>query len=246
MLNKFWKTKIRFNWILGLVLIILLGAPRFFIVLKANITGNFNSVPIVFLIMWVLPFILLSKTGKKYIGLSKVISKQWIIYSFLLGIAVCLFVYFTGIFLFEKTTSNWFVYISKSVTASSSIDNSERFIYFLISAFMSMIFSPIGEELFYRGLVHSCFQTNIGDNKASCADSLAFALTHLAHFGIVFINKQWHFLIIPSLLWVLLMFLTSRIFYLCKKKTGSITGAIVSHAAFNLTMMYLIFYCILP
>lgn len=52
-------------------------------------------------------------------------------------------------------------------------------------------------------------------------------------------------LIIPAILWVFLMFITSRIFIICKKKTGSILGAIISHAGFNLTMMYFIFYHIL-
>jgi membrane protease YdiL (CAAX protease family) len=108
-----------------------------------------------------------------------------------------------------------------------------------------MIFSPIGEELFYRGLVHGSFQVDIGDNRASYVDSLAFAVTHLAHFGIVYVNNQWDFLIIPSILWIFFMFITSRVFYFCKNMTGSILGAIISHAAFNLTMIYLIFYHIL-
>jgi hypothetical protein len=100
MFNKFWNSKIRFNWTLGLILIIALGVPRFMIVLRANVTGNFYFVPIVFLL-------------------------------------------------------------------------------------------------------------------------------------------------ISSILWIIFMFLTSRVFYFCKKMTSSILGAIISHAAFNLTMMYLIFYYIL-
>jgi membrane protease YdiL (CAAX protease family) len=41
------------------------------------------------------------------------------------------------------------------------------------------------------------------------------------------------------------MFLASRIFFFANKKSGSILGAIISHAAFNLAMMYFIFYQIL-
>ena len=108
-----------------------------------------------------------------------------------------------------------------------------------------MTFSPIGEELFYRGLVHGSFVKILGEQKASVADSMAFALTHLAHFGIVYFLDSWHFLFVPALLWVVSMFMTSRVFFLCKEKTGSILGAILSHAAFNLTMMYFIFYHIL-
>ena len=76
-------------------------------------------------------------------------------------------------------------------------------------------------------------------------NSTAFALTHLAHFGIIYLLGSWRFLLIPALLWVFSMFVASRIFFICKEKTGSILGAIISHAAFNLSMMYFIFYHIL-
>ncbi len=108
-----------------------------------------------------------------------------------------------------------------------------------------MTFSPIGEELFYRGIVHGSFVPQLGEQKASIADSLAFALTHLAHFGIVYTAGSWNFLFLPAMLWVFFMFLSSRIFFICKEKTGSISGAILSHAAYNLTMMYFIFYQVL-
>ena len=48
-----------------------------------------------------------------------------------------------------------------------------------------MIFSPIGEELFFRGIVHSSFAKSIGNFKASIIDSVAFALTHISHFGTI-------------------------------------------------------------
>jgi len=124
-------------------------------------------------------------------------------------------------------------------------ENFAHCLYFLPYVKNLLDFIPIGEELFYRGLVHGSFRDNVGDNRASYIDSSAFALTHLAHFGIVYVNGQWNFLFIPSILWVLFIFITSRLFYFCKKRTGSILGAIISHAAFNVTMMYLIFYYIL-
>ena len=244
-LNKFWRKSINFNWVLGLVMIVILGIPRFFIVLKSNITGNYYYIFLIFITMWFLPFIFLSKKGRKFIGITGVKKKMWIFYSFLMGIGICVIVYFIGVLLYDGTIHNWFVYISKYQTAPGDITNSQRLTYFLIGGFMSMIFSPIGEELFYRGFVHGSFQVNVGDNKASYLDSLAFALTHLAHFGIVYRAGNWELLIIPAILWVSLMFITSRIFYICKKNTGSILGAIVSHAGFNLTMMYFIFYHIL-
>jgi len=105
-----------------------------------------------------------------------------------------------------------------------------------------MIFSPIGEELLYRGVVHGSFVKKFGENKASVFDSLAFAITHLAHFGIIYNSGHWSFLPLPSLFWIIAMFCVSRLFFRCKQFSDSIYGAILSHAGYNLAMMYLIFY----
>ena len=197
--------------------------------------------------MWFAPIIFLTKTGRQYIGIKKPSNYYWLLYSAIAGAVLCVMVFAIGILLYKYAYSNWFVYIAKSYTASGIVlSGSQRQIYFLIYSITGITFSPIGEELFYRGIVHGSVAGRFGEQKASIFDSLAFALTHLAHFGIVYISGSWHFLFIPALLWVICMFLASRIFFLCKQKTGSILGAIISHAAFNLTMMYFIFYKILP
>jgi membrane protease YdiL (CAAX protease family) len=246
MLRHFWQKIFRFNWVFGLTLILLLGIPRFILVLNANITGNYSMISIIFLFMWFSPFLFLTKSGRRYIGIKKPLNYYRLFYSFIAGALICILIYIVAIFLFKHTLSNWFVYISKSYTASGIVlKGSQRQIYFLIYSLTGMTFSPIGEELFYRGLVHGSFVGKFGEQKASIADSLAFALTHLAHFGIVYFSGGWHFLFIPALLWVFCMFIVSRLFFICKEKTGSILGAIISHAAFNLTMMYFIFYHVL-
>lgn len=103
-----------------------------------------------------------------------------------------------AIFLFEHTISNWFVYISKSYTVSGMVVNdSNRLIYFLIYSLTGITISPIGEKLFYRGLVHGGFIKRFGEQKASIADSSAFALTHLAHFGINYYSGTWHSYLYP-------------------------------------------------
>jgi membrane protease YdiL (CAAX protease family) len=246
MLRLFWQNKIKFNWVFGLILILLFGVPRFIIVLNANVTGNYGYISIIFLLMWITPWIFLTKEGRKNIGIRKPGNYRWLIYSFLAGAAICAILFVTGILLFNQTYSNWFVYISNSYQSIGIIStDSQRLTYFLIYAVIGMTFSPIGEELFYRGIVHGSFAGEFGEHNASIIDSMAFALTHLAHFGIIYMSGMWHFLFIPAILWITFMFITSRIFFICKQKTGSIYGAIIGHAAFNLTMMYFIFYYIL-
>ncbi len=246
MLRPIWQKLFKFNWILGLALVLLLGIPRFIIVLNANVSGNYSRIAVIFILMWFTPLIFLTKDGRRSIGIKNPVNYSWLLYSFLAGIAICTIMYFVGIGLFKLSYNNWFVYISKSYHASGAVFNDkQRLTNFLIYSFTGMTFSPVGEELFYRGIVHGSFAVTFGEKKASIADSTAFALTHLAHFGIVYIFGVWQFLFIPALLWVFFMFLSSILFFQCKKKTGSILGAIICHAGFNLAMMYFIFYHIL-
>lgn len=245
-LRTSWKRLFKFDWLFGLGLILLLGIPRFILVLNANITGNYSWIALIFLCMWITPIIFLTKSGRRNIGITKPDNYKWLLGSFVVGASICLVFYGVAILLFAETNSNWFVYISRSYGASgTNLIGSQRHIYFLIYAITGITFSPIGEELFYRGLVHGSFVDRFGEQKASTVDSLAFALTHLAHFGIVYLSGVWQFLFLPATLWLICMFIVSRLFFVCKQKSGSILGAIICHAGFNLMMMYLIFYYIL-
>ena len=116
--------------------------------------------------------------------------------------------------------------------------------HYLLWLAIAIFAAGLGEELFFRGVVHGSFAKSIGDQKASIVDSLAFALTHIAHFGLVFINGNWTFYFVPTLIWVIGMFLVSIVFFQMKKSSGSILGAILCHAGFNLGMIYCIFYLV--
>ena len=237
----------KFNWQFGLALILVFGIPRFLIVLQANTTGNYNFTSIIFLIMWITPFILLTKQGRRTIGMKKPENYIWLIYSFFIGIIICILAYLIGTWLYQSTIDNWFVYISNSYGSipAEALQGINRNSYFIIFAVIGMTFSPIGEELLYRGLIHQSLVSKFGTNKASIIDSLAFAITHLAHFGIIYSFGTWSFHFLPALIWMFLIFLIGRLFFYCKFKTGSIYGAIISHAGFNLAMTYFIFYYVL-
>lgn len=68
-LKKFWGNHFQFNWKLGVFLILLFGIPRFIIVLQSYVDRSYGTVMFVFLSMWIIPFILLTKYGRKGIGL---------------------------------------------------------------------------------------------------------------------------------------------------------------------------------
>lgn len=242
-LKPFWRSFLTYNWKFGILLILLFGIPRFIIVLQANISGSYGWVSIIFMLMWITPFILLNKDGRRYIGIKKPQNYRWLLYSFLIGIAFCSFMFTSANLLFGDSLNNSFIYISKSYTLPvGELTATNKLILFLTFSLTGMTFSPIGEEFLYRGLIHGSFVEKYGEQKASIFDSLAFALTHLAHFGIIYNLGKWDFLFIPALLWVLGMFILSQLFFRCKQMTGSIWGAVVSHAGYNFGMMYWIFY----
>jgi uncharacterized protein len=241
-LRPFWNRYFNFNWKFGLFLIGLICVPRFILVLNANASGNYSTIGIIMAISAMAPFIFLSKYGRRKIGITKPKSFKRLLIAFALGLLVSILLYFFGQLLYGDSYENWYNYIGKSYKIPVDINPSDKKILFLIMASMGMIFSPIGEEFFFRGIIHSSFEKSIGMKNATIVDSCAFALTHISHFGIVFINDKWDFYSLPTVIWVMSMFLVSVLFYVFKKYSNSILGAIICHAAFNLGMIYCIFY----
>lgn len=243
-LRPFWNRFTEYNWKFGLFLLLLVCVPRFVLVLNANEIGNYSSVGLIMFISALVPFIFLNKYGRKQIGIRKTKKIHFIVIALIAGLAVSLLLYFLGTGLYGNSYQNWYMYIGKSYNIPDGIIPRDKRLLFIIMAINGMIFSPIGEELFFRGIVHGSFAKSIGERKASIVDSAAFALTHISHFGLVFINSQWNFYIIPTIIWVLSMFFVSVLFFILKRKTDSIFGAIICHSAFNFGMIYCIFYLV--
>ena len=241
-LRNIWNLYFHFNWKFGLALILLICIPRFYMVLIANQTGNYSFIGLIMLVSALVPFIFLGKYGRKQIGITRTQRFKWLLFAFILGILGSLLLYVLGKILFGTTYHNWYVYIGKSYNISENIGATQKLIQFAIMAITGMTFSPIGEELFFRGIVHGSFAKTLGDKRASLIDSAAFAFTHLSHFGLVYVNMQWNFYALPALLWITGMFLVSFLFFKMKQKTASIWGAVLCHAGFNLGMIFSIFY----
>lgn len=241
-LRPFWEKLFKFDWKFGLFLIVLVCIPRFILVLQANQSGNYGPIGAIMFVSAFVPFIFLNKNGRKKIGIKGTGKIGRLILSLIIGISFSLLLYIIGIELYGNSYQNWYEYIGKSYNIPKEISGNDKSIMFAIMASTGMIFSPIGEELFFRGIVHGSFAKSIGDKKASVVDGLAFATTHIAHFGFVFVSGIWSFYLIPTIIWVIGMFLVSVLFFKMKKLTNSLLGAIFCHAGFNLGMIYSIFY----
>lgn len=242
-LRPFWNRIFDFNWKFGLFLILIVCIPRFFLVLHANASGNYGSIGLVMLVSAILPFIFLTKSGRRKAGIhANLKGGHRLLIAFISGLVFSFLLYYLGKSLYGNSYENWYNYIGRSYKIPAEITQRDKAILFSIVAVTGMTFSPIGEEFFFRGIVHASIAKSLGEVRASLVDSSAFALTHISHFGLVFVNNQWDFLMAPALIWIASMFLVSILFFVFKKYVGSIFGAVLSHAAFNLGMIYCIFY----
>jgi membrane protease YdiL (CAAX protease family) len=241
-LKLFWRRIFDFNWKFGLFLIFIVCIPRFILVLYANASGNYSSIGLIMLISATAPFIFLTAYGRKKIGITKPKKYSWLLIAFIAGLIFSFLLYYLGKSLYGNSYENWYQYIGKSYKIPPAISQHDKAILFSVVTLTGITFSPIGEELFFRGIVHSSFEKSIGEAKSSIVESSAFAITHISHFGLVFVDTHWSFLVTPTLIWVSGMFLVSVVFFAFRKYSGSILGAIICHAAFNLGMIYCIFY----
>lgn len=241
-LKPFWSKHLKFDWKFGLFLLAIVCIPRIILVLKANQTGSYGPIGAIMVVSALVPFIFLSKYGRNKIGIKGTKKIGTLGLSLFLGAALSLLLYVVGNELYGNAYQNWYGYIGKSYNIPEVISANEKLAMFSIMATTGMIFSPIGEELFFRGIVHGSFAGSIGEKKASIVDSLAFATTHIAHFGLVFIGQSWSFYPVPSIIWLTAMFVVSIVFFNMKRLSGSLLGAVFCHAGFNLGMIYCIFY----
>lgn len=243
MLKVFWNSKIQVNWILGVLLILFFSSLRFGAVLYGIQSGNNSYLSLVFFLMILTPYVLFDKNGRRQIGLKAPKNSISLLYAFLSGAIICTLIYWLGKSLYGNTLSNWFQYIGESYPVDlERIPYQDKRTTFIIFLIIGITFSPFGEEILYRGVIHSSFVRDLGNTKAAVIDSLAFGIAHLAHFGIVFTNGEWKFLLIPSLIWVVLIIFTGLIFNYAKYFSDSILGPIFCHMGFNVLMTYLIFY----
>ena len=243
MLRKYLSGKLALNAWLGIVLILLFGTVRFAAVLYGIQSGDNKYLSVIFFLMILTPYAMLTKEGRKFIKIQKPKGVLPVVYSLLLGSLICLAIFGLGQVLYGSGISNWFRYIGESYPVDlKTISHEDKKIYFIVFLIIGMTFSPFGEELLYRGLVHGSFATGLGERKAALIDSAAFGLTHLAHFGVIYYNGTWSFYLWPAVIWVLLMFASGLVFNYCKAISDSIVGAIVGHMGFNIAMTYVIFY----
>lgn len=201
-------------------------------------------LPVGFILMTLMPFVFLDKSHRRRVGLTTSKSRWFYGLALLVGLMAALLCYVLGRALFETSFDNWYVTIQNAYRKAVPAGNQSKLSLFLIITVPALIFSPIGEEIYFRGFLQEALITRFSYSLSIIVESLFFGVVHLFHHGLSFANHQLIFRPVSGSVWVLLMFLTACLFAWLKRKSGSIYPAIVAHAAFNLTMNVCIFYAL--
>lgn len=189
-------------------------------------------IPLSLLLLWPLPWIFLSRAGRQMSGIRRANSGIWYGIAVLIAALALLISLLPPWLAFGGGADNWLVTHAAmlDMAASGMPANWSGLQVFATLTVPALILSPIGEELFFRGLLQTAVGNRWGVQTGLLAQAVAFALAHLAHYGL----QPWQ----PALLlfWLPGMFATAWLFGWLRLNSGSLFPAMLAHAVFNLGM----------
>jgi uncharacterized protein len=107
MLRPFWSRIYPGAWLYGVVLFVIVAALRIYATF-----GPAKARPLFlfqFLLMWLLPFILLTRLGRQEIGICKVSRPAWLVWGSLLGALAAAGAVAVGFALYGYGSDNWMI-----------------------------------------------------------------------------------------------------------------------------------------
>ncbi len=198
-------------------------------------------LPLSFCLMAILPWVLLTTDGRRQIGLQRPDTASRYLLAIITGLGAALFCFVLGYLLFGKAVDNWFVNIGNSYKAMMDTSTMSFWMLSLIFTIPAMLFSPVGEEIFYRGQLQKTLEQKFSINTSTVIECTLFALIHQVHHGIIKTETGLTYLPVSGALWFVLMFLVAWMFAWLRARSGSIYIGILSHMVFNITMNTCIF-----
>lgn len=202
-------------------------------------------LPLGFVVMALSPWALLTREGRCEIGLKKSVRPAVYLHSGLAGAAAALACFLVGLALFGTGADNWFVTIATSFgrTVNTGLPVWQLYLMFTVT---SMIFSPFGEEIFFRGMLQRALEERFSVRTSTWLECLAFGFVHLCHHGVVLGASGLMLLPRSAPIWFVLMVLVAHLFAWLRKRSESLYPAIAAHAAFNFVMGTCIFLALWP
>ena len=234
-----WRRWLPLPWAFTLALGLVLAAMR-----VVGVLGPVQwrwLLPLGFVVMAVLPWLLMTAPGRRSIGLRRATDRRFYALALAAGCAAALACGLLGVGLFGIGADNWFVSIANNYRNTLDTRGLALWQLHLFFTLPACLFSPLGEEIFFRGLLHSALQERFGARVAAVSEASLFGLVHVCHHGLWLAATGWMFRPVSGVLWMLLMFGTALMFSALRQRSGSLGPAIVAHASFNGAMNVFIF-----
>jgi membrane protease YdiL (CAAX protease family) len=186
-----------------------------------------------------IPLVFVRKQLWGEIGLNRPLRPVYI----LLGIPLAaLFVLISALFLYFTvgfSSANYMAIVAKQQMSYGIVNESNAWQYFPIAVAGFCLFSPVPEELFFRGLILKALQSRFSAPIANTAQAALFGLIHLAYFGLVDFNMG-------LLLYIPFGLAGAYLFGWSVQKTGSVLSSIVLHGITDFIIILLVYAFAIP
>lgn len=201
--------------------------------------GLWNPVciPLSMVLIWPLPWLLSPRLARRRMGFRAPVSWRWFLVGPLAALGTLALCTASAWTVFGAGDANWFTrhaLVLREALAQAPVGASPT-TRFLTVTLPAMLFSPLAEEFLYRGFVLTAVSTRWGYRAGTLVQATAFALVHLAHYGL---NPFQ-----PALLavWLPSTFAAALVFGRIVQKSGSLWPAVASHSLFNLGINAVVF-----
>jgi membrane protease YdiL (CAAX protease family) len=192
------------------------------------------------IVMAITPWLLLTAAGRAQSGIRRPDRQLSLVIAPFAGVTASVLCFLLGYALFERTADNWFVSVGNSFRAQPTPGFSTIQLH-LMFTIPAMIFSPIGEEIYFRGVLQRALETRFSSRISAALESGWFGAAHLVHHGLFLTAAGLSFRPVSGILWFLLTTLLSLVFVTLRKFGNSVFPAVIAHSAFNATMNFFIF-----
>jgi uncharacterized protein len=203
-------------------------------------------LPLSFVCMAASPWLLLPGADRRQIGLVRPARLAWFAPAIVLGAVAAAACFAAGLLAFGSGEDNWFVSIARNYRDTIPHQGFTTLQLFFVATAPALLFSPIGEEIFFRGLLQRALEERFSRRSSTCIEAVFFGLVHLCHHGLLATTTGIRLLPLSGALWVALMFCAALLFAWLRHRSGSLFPAMAGHASFNLAMNVCIFAALWP
>jgi membrane protease YdiL (CAAX protease family) len=236
LLRPLWRKLIGPPWVVSLLFYAAVATVRF-----VAFFSPWEMQHIFFLqtvAMWALPFIFLTRSGRREIGLT---DQSPTFSSFLLsalaGAACAVGFFVLGIAVFGDSPDNWCISLRNYLHFDEMRGILPPAGLFALYALPAIFLNPIGEELLFRGFIQEAFARKFNRWVGTAVSSVLFALVYLYLHGVWRDSAGFHLRGASTALAVCLMSGVGVVFTVCRNRTQSLWPAMAAHAGFNLALL---------